>query len=319
MSGRKRGAANTGARDSKGRIIYRGEQGGTFVLLESGKKRYLKAPPSRSTPSTPSSPSTRQRLQAQRLARKITANAVGRRASQVAMGAFAARAVRASKRANQPRGPRGMRASTGLYAVNANGTEAVDPVSLNRIPRRRAVTIGRQTFDANTLRALLSRDPGAVNPLTRQPFPREVYTTYGGGVGSPRNRGRASPTYSPTNPSGPILSDNEGDDAADVRGVVSRLPAAAQNTWDAAVRLGRALQAARTDDPENLPGNVLDTIERRYNVEIHGDRSIVISTITRAPFKTYIRTGVEPGYPTMELSLWRTDTNTMLVTHELRW
>lgn len=115
----QRNAVNTGQRDSAGRTIYRGSQGGSFVLTATGKKRYITA-------------------------------------------------ARTNNRAPNAR-----------WATNANGTVATDPVSLNRIPVSRAVKVNRQVFDANTLREILRRNPRATNPLTRQPFPQHVYTTFG--------------------------------------------------------------------------------------------------------------------------------------------
>lgn len=80
-------------------------------------------------------------------------------------------------------GPRGMAGSSrrqGLYIKNKDqkGGYALNAVSLERIPRRRAVKVGAQYFDSRTLRNLLKRDARATNPLTRQPFPSAVYKKY---------------------------------------------------------------------------------------------------------------------------------------------
>jgi hypothetical protein len=66
-----------------------------------------------------------------------------------------------------------------LYARNANGQHATDPVSLNRIPASRAVKVGKHHYDSKTLRALFAKNQLATNPLTRQPFPQAVYKKYG--------------------------------------------------------------------------------------------------------------------------------------------
>ena len=110
-------------------------------------------------------------------ARRRFASALAGRATRTAVSrAFAAKALKATRG-----GPRGMGVRN-IYAKNANGTYSTDPVSLNRIPVSRAVRVNRQVFDSKTLRALLQRDPGATNPLTRQPFPRHVYDRFARGA-----------------------------------------------------------------------------------------------------------------------------------------
>lgn len=79
--------------------------------------------------------------------------------------------------ARQRGGPRGMGTASSLYATDANGY-ATDPVSLDRIPRSRAVKVGPHTFNAKTLRALLAHNPRATNPLTRQSFPPAIYAKF---------------------------------------------------------------------------------------------------------------------------------------------
>ncbi len=114
------------------------------------------------------------------LARTAVRDAVVQRAATAHMLAKAKKIARA--------GPRGMGGSRTLYARNAtNGSYAVDPVSLDRIPVRRVVRVGKQAFNSKTVRALLERDPAATNPLTRQPFPDHVYRRYG----------KRQPQYSP--------------------------------------------------------------------------------------------------------------------------
>lgn len=76
-------------------------------------------------------------------------------------------------------GPRGTRTRS-LYVRNADGRYAIDPVTLNRIPRRRAVRVDRHVFDSASLRGLLQHTPDATNPLTRRPFPRHIIARYGG-------------------------------------------------------------------------------------------------------------------------------------------
>lgn len=108
-------------------------------------------------------------------ARQVAAGA----AATVARAAFAADATRAAS-GRVPRGPapRGMRGS-GLFVRDQNGQKTVDPVSLDRIPVRRAVKIGKQHWNSKTLRGLLKHNPAATNPLTRQPLPPHVVEKYG--------------------------------------------------------------------------------------------------------------------------------------------
>lgn len=156
-------ATNTGSRDSKGRVIYRGVQGGQYVLLASGKKKYVKATPVRRPRAAPPVANISQAL---------ARNAVARAATSTV---FAARAATV-----RPRGMAGSGRRQGPYIVNKNqeGGLALNAVSLNRIPRGRAVKVGTQYFDSRTLRELLRRNPQATNPLTRAPFPEWVYAKY---------------------------------------------------------------------------------------------------------------------------------------------
>ena len=101
-------------------------------------------------------------------------------ASTVARAAFAARAIQAAEGRGVAPLPRGMRGS-GIYRREENA------VSLAPVPTRRAVKIGRQYWDSKTLRGLLRSNPGATNPLTRQPLPPRVLKKYGGsGAANPK-------------------------------------------------------------------------------------------------------------------------------------
>lgn len=83
---------------------------------------------------------------------------------------FAGRAVKAAGR--------GMRGGLGqnLFIRNADGTHATDPVTLNRIPVKRAVRIGKHYFNSKSLGDQLQHR--TTNPLTRQPFPSSVIRKY---------------------------------------------------------------------------------------------------------------------------------------------
>lgn len=83
-----------------------------------------------------------------------------------------------------------MRGSFLPFARNANGNYAIDPVSLERIPLRRAVRVGPHSFDSKVLREILKRNTR--NPLTREPFPRHVIDRYG--IGRPLNSMNWEPT-----------------------------------------------------------------------------------------------------------------------------
>lgn len=96
-------------------------------------------------------------------------------AQQAIKTAFAAKALRAARRG----GPKGMGTASDLYIRDADGTYAEDAVSLARIRTGRAVRVGKQYFDAQSLRMLLEHKPDAANPYTRQRFPNAVYKKYG--------------------------------------------------------------------------------------------------------------------------------------------
>lgn len=143
--------------------VHRGPKGGWYVI-KGGRKKYVKAPQSN-------------------LAGRVVASALARRVANVSFAAAAvSSAKKTSKKAERRRPPLGMGVGSGVrgpWLLEPNGTKAIDPVSLNHIPMDRAVRVGRQVFDSRTLRALLRRDPGAVNPLTREPFPEDVRRAYG--------------------------------------------------------------------------------------------------------------------------------------------
>lgn len=114
--------------------------------------------------------------QQQSLARHAAAHA----AAQSVSAAFWANARRAAKgRAPLGPAPKGMRGSGLFVRGDQSGQQTIDPVSLDRIPARRAVLIGKQQWNSKTIRELLKRDSAATNPLTRQPFPAEIYEKYG--------------------------------------------------------------------------------------------------------------------------------------------
>lgn len=94
------------------------------------------------------------------------------------LATFAADAVRAARgRAPAAPAPRGMGRVSGLFVRGGNA----DPVSLEPIPRGRAVRVGKQWMDYRSVRQLLNRDPAATNPLTRQPFPESVRAKHAAG------------------------------------------------------------------------------------------------------------------------------------------
>ena len=99
---------------------------------------------------------------AHRLAQAVTRNAAARYAAT---------------KSRRPKGPRGMAGSAQLYVTDANGY-VTDPVSLDRIPKSRAVRVGPHTFNSKTLTQMFQHNPRATNPLTRQPFPQAVYAKY---------------------------------------------------------------------------------------------------------------------------------------------
>ena len=106
------------------------------------------------------------------LARAVVADAAR---AVTARAAFAAHAARA---ATPPKGM-GRTASPlirGLRFVGGPGN--TDPLTLNRIPVKRAVRVGKQWFNSKSIRSMLARDPRATNPLTRQPFPVNVRERY---------------------------------------------------------------------------------------------------------------------------------------------
>lgn len=120
------------------------------------------------------------------ISQALARNAVARTAASTV---FAARAATA--------GPRGLAGSKVKqrrepYIRNKGQDDgyALNALTLNRIPRRRAVKVGQQYWDSKSLRDLLARDERAPNPLTRAPFPQWVYDTYG-----PMRSGRTGNAY----------------------------------------------------------------------------------------------------------------------------
>lgn len=90
----------------------------------------------------------------------------------VARGAFAAKAIQAAEGRGVAPLPKGMRGS-GIYRRETNA------VTLDPVPTRRAVKIGKQYWNSRTLRGLLKSNPAVRNPLTRQPLPQRVVKKYG--------------------------------------------------------------------------------------------------------------------------------------------
>ena len=114
------------------------------------------------------------------IARAVVSNAA-REIS--ARSAFASNALRAATPL-----PRGMGRGRGLF-VGRHDT--LDPVTVNRIPVKRAVRVGKQWFNSRGLRSLLAHNPRATNPLTREPLPSAVHALYGPKTRKPQARGPA--------------------------------------------------------------------------------------------------------------------------------
>lgn len=66
-----------------------------------------------------------------------------------------------------------------MYVLNATGRPVRDPISLEPIPTRRAVRVGRHYFDDLSLRQFFLHTDNPRNPYTREPFPPEVLARYG--------------------------------------------------------------------------------------------------------------------------------------------
>lgn len=159
-------AAATGMTNVLGRPVFRGPRGGLYVV-HRGRKVY--------NPTVPPVPPT---VNAAPLARRLAANALGRRAALVPFAATAVAAARRAPRVGAADGVRGL--GPGLpFAKDADGTDALDPVTLNRIPAARAVAVDKKIFDARTLRGLLAGDAAAPNPVTRGPLPDDIRRRYG--------------------------------------------------------------------------------------------------------------------------------------------
>lgn len=102
------------------------------------------------------------------IAQRVARDALAQHAAKTV---FAGRAVKAAA----PRMPGGL--GRDMFVRDADGTHATDPVTLNRIPLKRAVKIGKQYHNSKSLRAQLQFRN--TNPLTRQPFPAAVQRKYG--------------------------------------------------------------------------------------------------------------------------------------------
>lgn len=166
----------TGMTNVLGRPVFRGPRGGLYVV-HRGRKVYNP----KVNPTVPKVPKVKPTVNATPLARRLAANALGRRAALVPFAATAvaaARRARAPPRAGAADGVRGL--GPGLpFAKDADGTDALDPVTLNRIPAARAVAVDKKIFDARTLRGLLAGDAAAPNPVTRGPLPDDIRRRYG--------------------------------------------------------------------------------------------------------------------------------------------
>jgi hypothetical protein len=120
---------------------------------------------------------TRSRARSERTA--LAQSLVRRALANVAATTAMKTALVAKATARAQRQPRGLGPGTDLFVRGSNGQYAIDALSLNRVPRARAVRIGMQNWNSKSLSGLLNRNPRAPNPLTRQPFPETVYRRYG--------------------------------------------------------------------------------------------------------------------------------------------
>lgn len=100
-----------------------------------------------------------------------------------ATAAFAAKAVSTAGKAARQKRPKGLGAThkplKNLFVKNSDGEYPENFLTLAKIPKSRAVQVGKQYFNSRSLRQLLSQNPTAANPFTRQPFPDSVYQKYG--------------------------------------------------------------------------------------------------------------------------------------------
>ncbi|KAL4856932.1 hypothetical protein ACK3TF_002969 [Chlorella vulgaris] len=103
-----------------------------------------------------------QRQATNALARRVVQNAF----AQVAFRSAAKEARRAPRRALAPKGMGGQ----SLFTVEDNA------VTLDPIPTKRAVKVGKQWWDSKTLLTLVARNGArARNPLTREPLPPAIH------------------------------------------------------------------------------------------------------------------------------------------------
>lgn len=125
--------------------------------------------------------SKRQRTNGGRVSQAALAQRVVGDAAHAALTrrAFAATALESSRR-KQVKGLGGARRLPGTaYVLNADGKPVDDPITMDPIPLRRAVKVGRHWHNAESLRKLFRHTPDARHPLTREPFPDHIRQRYG--------------------------------------------------------------------------------------------------------------------------------------------
>lgn len=212
----------------------------------------------------------RQRRIAASLAQRAVQNALAQR---LALAAFAAKAMRTLAVRNSPKG-----LGTGeRFIKNRNGDFVLDPVSLGRIPRKRAVWVQGRYYDENTVRGLVRSNP--INPLTRQPLPRAVQNRY---------RGRI-PYDLWDEPADSDFDNLPGDirDYIASGGDDEQITIAVRKLWSAALTLGRAVVANRATPA------TLRQIEERYDVTIQLDGEYYV----RSSVLPWVVAGVRPEGP----------------------
>lgn len=246
----------------------------------------------------------RQRRTASALAQRAVSNALAQR---MALAALGARAMTALTDYNRPKGlglshePMLIRNRNEVVGNKRLAVYPDDPSTWNKIPKKRAIRVGRHWFDAKALRRVVQASPANPrNPLTREPLPNAVVAQFSA----------SRIPFDLWDP--PATSDFERDRVPPTTGM--------RKLWSAA-RLLSALHPPGSTRP--VPMSSIRTVQQRYNVVVTKQRSrraYNIELPASNPEHRDLWASVQYGDATT-LSLFQEvyDEGGMQVADEIRW
>lgn len=220
----------------------------------------------------------RQRRTASALARRAVSNALAQR---MALAALGARAMKALTNYNRPKGlglshePMLIRNRNEVVGNKRIAVYPEDPVTMNKIPKKRAIRVGRHWFDAKTLRRVVQTNP--INPLTREPLPNVVQ----------RKFGRQPIPYDLWDRPADSDFEEDDEDLVDIRASIAATPddpetIAIRKLWSAGLTLASRMVPNRNPPADEAS---LRLVRGRYGVTIQhrpGDGQYVLRMPTLA-------------------------------------